>query len=83
MSENAPLTNDDIQIIAEMKYTYEQIVGTVPIHSIRLLFSVAQYKRGGGSFATFAYSVIPELSLNPRPMVRKGKSLLSGHISRN
>ena len=40
------------------------------------------YVRGGGSFATFAYSVIPELSCHLRPMVRKGKSLLFGHISR-
>ena len=38
--------------------------------------------KGGGSFATFAYSVIPELSCHLRPMVRKGKSLLFGHISR-
>ncbi len=38
--------------------------------------------RGGGSFATSAYSVIPELSCHHRPMVRKGKSLLFGHISR-
>ncbi len=38
--------------------------------------------QGGGSFATFAYSVIPELGCHLRPMVRKGKSLLFGHISR-
>ena len=38
--------------------------------------------KGGGSFATFAYSVIPELSCHLRPIVRKGKSLLFGHISR-
>ncbi len=37
---------------------------------------------GGGSFATFAYSVIPELGYHLRPMVRKSKSLLLGHISR-
>ena len=35
-----------------------------------------------GIFATFAYSVIPELSCHLIPMVRKGKSLLFGHISR-
>ncbi len=38
--------------------------------------------RGGGSFATFAYSVSPEVGCHLRPMVRKGKSLLFGHISR-
>ena len=37
-----------------------------------------------GSFASFAYFVIPNLSCHLRPMVRKGKSLLfgHGHISR-
>ncbi len=38
--------------------------------------------RGGGSFATFAYSVSPELGFHLRPMVRKSKSLLLGYISR-
>ena len=37
---------------------------------------------GGGSFATFTYSVIPELSCHLRPMVRKSKSLLFGLTSR-
>ncbi len=41
-----------------------------------------EVQQSGGSFATFAYSVIPELSCHLRPMVRKGKSLLFEHISR-
>ncbi len=34
------------------------------------------------SFATFAYSMIHELRLHPRPMVSKSISLLFGQISR-
>ena len=39
--------------------------------------------KGEGSFATFAYSVTPELSCHLRPNVRKDKSSLFGHISHN
>ncbi len=45
--------------------------------------SLKEVRGEGGSFATFAYSMIPELSCHLRQMVRKDKSSLFGHISRN
>ena len=67
----------------EKKFT-NVIEKTVYKNSLLGRYSVTMLSkvRGVGSFATFGYSVIPELSCHLRPMVIKGKSLLFGHISR-
>ena len=67
------LVNNCLTLIVKLRFTLTRVGYN---------FIAKPLNKGGGSFANFAYSVIPELSCHFRPMVRKGKSLLFGHISR-